>query len=76
MADNVALDEKTGRKYFLDVATLFMLFMHGLQILLLKNTLTEQDKPLTLAQQSRIFIFGVFELFAWQKQQQAAPNKK
>lgn len=60
-------------KYFIDVALFFMVVMHGLQLVLLKST-QPKDQPISRGQQIKIFIFGVFELLAWQKQQ--PPLKK
>lgn len=54
---------------FVNVALIFMVLMHGLQLSLLKATQPKEGPPLSRAQQIRIFIFGVFELLAWQKQQ-------
>lgn len=54
---------------FVNVAMVFTIMMHGLQLTLLKATQSETSKPLTNLQQIRIFIFGVFELLAWQKKQ-------
>lgn len=55
--------------YFLYVGLAFMVLMHGLKLLMLKAmVLPGQAKP-TAAQQWRIFIFGVFELIAWQRKQ-------
>ena len=61
-------------KYFIDVATIFMVLMHGLQLVLLKST-QPKDQPISGWQQARIFIFGVFELLAWQKKQPQRPKK-
>lgn len=60
-------------KYFIDVALFFMVVMHGFQLLLLKST-QPKDQPISGGQQCKIFIFGVFELLAWQKKQ--SPLKK
>lgn len=54
---------------FVNVALIFMVLMHGLQLSLLKATQPKDGPALGRAQQIRIFIFGVFELLAWQKQQ-------
>lgn len=52
---------------FVNVALVFMVLMHGLQMLLLKATLTKNGPALSRGQQLRIFLFGVFELLVWQK---------
>lgn len=54
---------------FVNVALIFMVLMHGLQLSLLKATQPKEGPALSRARQIRIFIFGVFELLAWQKQQ-------
>ncbi|MBT0727361.1 DUF1145 family protein [Rosenbergiella australiborealis] len=54
-------------KYFIDVALLFMVVMHGLQLVLLKATQTPSVPKMTKKEEFRIFIFGVFELLAWQR---------
>lgn len=55
--------------YFLYVGLAFMTMMHGLKVLMLKTMiLPGQPKP-TAAEQWRMFIFGVFELIAWQRKQ-------
>lgn len=55
-------------KYFLYVAGGFTLFMHGLQLALLRSTLPKDGKKLSRAQSVRILLFGVFELLAWQRE--------
>ncbi|MEI9598988.1 DUF1145 family protein [Moellerella wisconsensis] len=65
-------------KYFMDIAMIFMIFMHALQTLFMKSTLSKQQK-LSGWLQVRIFLFGVFELLVIQKKQQqqlAAKSKK
>lgn len=58
--------------YFLYVGLAFMTVMHGLKMMMLKAmVLPGQPKP-TAAELWRIFIFGVFELMAWQKKQRLA----
>ncbi|GKX55568.1 hypothetical protein SOASR030_16800 [Leminorella grimontii] len=57
-------------KYFLYVAMGFTLFMHGLQLALLKSTLPKDGEKMSGAQSIRILLFGVFELLAWQQNQQ------
>jgi putative membrane protein len=61
---------------FLNVAMIFMALMHGLQLTLLKSTQPKEGPALSRAQQFRIFLFGVFELLAWQKKQPALKNLK
>mgnify|MGYP004446131439 CR=1 FL=1 len=56
---------------FVNVALIFMILMHGLQLTLLKDA-----PPLGRFEQVRIFIFGVFELVAWQKKLKATLRKK
>lgn len=58
-------------KYFLDIAMIFMVIMHGLQLTLLKATLTRDEGKLSRLFQARMFLFGVFEMLAWQKKQRA-----
>ncbi|WP_410016695.1 DUF1145 family protein [Sodalis sp. C49] len=58
-------------KYFLDIAMIFMVIMHGLQLTLLKATLTRDEPKLSRLFQARMFLFGVFEMLAWQKKQRA-----
>ena len=41
--------------------------MHGMQLALLKSTLPKDGPQMTTAEKVRIFLFGVFELLAWQK---------
>ncbi|STW71052.1 membrane protein [Klebsiella michiganensis] len=53
-----------------------MILMHGLQLTLLKATQTKEMPPLGRFEQIRIFIFGVFELVAWQKKLKATLKKK
>lgn len=54
-------------KYFIDVALIFMVVMHGLQLVLLKTTQPANASKMTRAEQVKLFFFGVFELLAWQK---------
>ncbi|MBT9432194.1 DUF1145 family protein [Candidatus Sodalis endolongispinus] len=58
-------------KYFLDIVLFFMVVMHALQLTLLKATLTKDEAKPRAAFQERVFLFGVFEMVAWQKQQRA-----
>lgn len=58
-------------KYFMDVAMVFMIFMHALQTIFLKAALGKEEK-LSGLMQVRIFFFGVFELLAIQKKQKQA----
>ncbi|CNL49528.1 DUF1145 family protein [Yersinia alsatica] len=64
----------TPLKYFINVAMIFMVLMHGLQLVLLKST-QPKDQPISRLQQVKIFVFGVFELLAWQKKQPPIPKK-
>ncbi|WP_025118964.1 MULTISPECIES: DUF1145 family protein [unclassified Serratia (in: enterobacteria)] len=59
--------------YFINVALFFMVVMHGLQLVLLKST-QPKDQPISRWLETKIFIFGVFELLDWQKKQ--PPLKK
>ncbi|WP_034945025.1 DUF1145 family protein [Erwinia oleae] len=54
-------------KYFIDVALLFMVIMHGLQLVLMRATQPKTAPKLSGITQAKIFFFGVFELLAWQK---------
>lgn len=53
--------------YFVNVALIFMVLMHGLQLVLLKATQPKDGIKLSRLTQVKIFFFGVFELLAWQK---------
>ena len=55
---------------FVNVALIFMI------LTLLKATQTKEMPPLGRFEQIRIFIFGVFELVAWQKKLKATLKKK
>ncbi|KEA50746.1 MULTISPECIES: DUF1145 family protein [Mangrovibacter] len=59
--------------YFMNVAMVFTFFMHGLQVTLLKASQGKDSPKIGTLQQTRIFLFGVFELLAWQKKQQKKP---
>lgn len=52
---------------FVNVALIFTVLMHGMQLALLKSTQPKDSPPLSRAEQIKIFIFGVFELLIWQK---------
>lgn len=52
---------------FLNVAFIFTLLMHGLQVAMLKSSLPAKQKKLGFIQEIKIFLFGVFELIIWQK---------
>lgn len=52
---------------FVNVALIFMVIMHGLQLGLLKATQPKDGAPLSNIAQAKIFVFGVFELLVWQK---------
>lgn len=54
-------------KYFIDVALIFMVIMHGLQVVLLKATQTANGPKMTRKEEIKLFVFGVFELLSWQK---------
>ncbi|WP_034917728.1 DUF1145 family protein [Erwinia sp. 9145] len=54
-------------KYFIDVALIFMVIMHGLQLVLMRATQPKTAPGLSGVTQAKIFFFGVFELLAWQK---------
>lgn len=62
-------------RYFLDVAMVFMFFMHGVQVMLLKATQAKDQPAIGFWLQLRIFLFGVFELLAWQKKQPPLPKR-
>ncbi|MGV3344601.1 DUF1145 family protein [Enterobacteriaceae bacterium LUAb1] len=61
--------------YFIHVALFFMIVMHGLQVILLKATQPQSGPAISRAEQSKIFLFGLFELLAWQKKQFSEKNK-
>lgn len=52
---------------FVNVALIFMVIMHGLQLSLLKATQPKDGPALGRLEQAKIFVFGVFELLVWQK---------
>ena len=54
-------------KYFIDVALIFIVLRHGLQVVLLKATQTGAGPKMTRKEEIKLFIFGVFELLSWQK---------
>ncbi|RPE01473.1 DUF1145 family protein [Candidatus Pantoea deserta] len=54
-------------RYFIHVALFFMVLMHGLQLTLLRATQPKEAPPIDRWTQTKIFLFGVFELLAWQK---------
>jgi len=54
---------------FVNVALIFMVLMHGLQLAMLKATQPKDAPPMSKPEKIRIFVFGVFELLAWQKKQ-------
>jgi len=64
---NIVHPFKYPANIFINVALVFMILMHGLQLALLKATQPKEGPPLTAAHKARIFVFGVFELVAWQK---------
>ncbi|WP_446908546.1 DUF1145 family protein [Klebsiella pneumoniae] len=55
---------------FVNVALIFMILLT-----LLKATQPKEAPPLSRFEQIRIFIFGVFELVAWQKKLKATLKK-
>jgi len=57
-------------KYFVDVALLFMVIMHGLQLVLMRATQPKKGPKISGITQIRFFFFGVFELLVWQKKHQ------
>ena len=59
---------------FVNVALIFMILMHGLQLVLLRTTQTKDAPPIDRVTQAKVFLFGVFELVAWQKKN--FPRKK
>ncbi|BBU80097.1 membrane protein [Escherichia coli] len=50
---------------FVNVALIFTVLMHGMQLALLKSTLPKDGPQMTTAEKVRIFLFGVFELLVW-----------
>jgi putative membrane protein len=69
LATNIIHPFPKPLNYFLHAAMVFMFFMHGIQVLLLKTAQGKQQTSLSTGLQIRIFLFGVFELLAWQKKQ-------
>jgi Predicted membrane protein len=59
---------------FVNVALVFMVLMHGMQMALLQSTLPKDGPKMTRGEKIRIFLFGVFELLLWQKK--ITPKKK
>ncbi len=59
---------------FVNVALVFMVLMHGMQMALLQSTMPKDGPQMSRGEKARIFLFGVFELLAWQKK--VAPKKK
>jgi len=53
--------------WFINVALIFMILMHGLQLVLLRTTQGKDVPPIDRVTQIKVFLFGVFELVAWQK---------
>lgn len=60
---------------FVNVALVFMVLMHGMQMALLKTTLPKDGPQMTTWEKIRIFLFGVFELLVWQKKFKAQMKK-
>lgn len=52
---------------FVNVALIFMVLMHGMQLALLNSTMPKDGPQMTNGEKIRIFLFGVFELLVWQK---------
>ena len=52
---------------FVNVALIFTVLMHGMQLALLKSTLPKDGPQMTTAEKVRIFLFGVVELLVGQK---------
>ncbi|BBQ81831.1 MULTISPECIES: DUF1145 family protein [Enterobacteriaceae] len=61
---------------FVNVALVFMVLMHGMQMALLQSTLPKDGPQMTRGEKVRIFLFGVFELLVWQKKIGASLKKK
>ncbi|WGL56480.1 DUF1145 family protein [Kluyvera intermedia] len=62
---------------FVNVALIFMVLMHGMQMALLQSTMPKDGPQMTRGEKVRIFLFGVFELLIWQKKISAnLKNKK
>ncbi|MDF3826662.1 MULTISPECIES: DUF1145 family protein [unclassified Pseudocitrobacter] len=59
---------------FVNVALVFMVLMHGMQLALLQSTIPKDGPQMTKSEKVRIFLFGVFELLVWQKK--ITPKKK
>ncbi|MDX6019383.1 DUF1145 family protein [Scandinavium sp. V105_16] len=73
---NVVHPFKFPVNIFVNVALIFMILMHGLQMTLLKATMPKDGPQMTRGEQVRVFLFGVFELIAWQKKMKLTPKKK
>lgn len=52
---------------FVNVALIFTVLMHGMQLALLKSTLPKDGPQMTTAEKVRFSFSGVFELLVWQK---------
>ena len=50
---------------FVNVALIFTVLMHGMQLALLKSTLPKDGPQMTTAEKVLVFLFGVFELLGW-----------
>ncbi len=57
--------------YILNAAFAFMIIMHILKLFMFKLTLANEQGQLSKVAQLRLFLFGVFELLAWQKKWQS-----
>lgn len=69
LISNIIYPAPKPLKYFIDIALIFMILMHGLQLVLMKYTQPKGSAPLKGMTQLNLFIFGVFELLALQKKQ-------
>lgn len=61
---------------FVNVALIFMVLMHGMQMALLQSTMPKDGPQMSRGEKVRIFLFGVFELLVWQKKIGSSLKKK
>ena len=61
---------------FVNVALIFIVLMHWMQMALLQSTMPKDGPQMTFGEKVRIFLFGVFELLVWQKKTAASLKKK
>ena len=61
---------------FVNVALIFMVLMHGMQMALLQSTMPKDGPQMTFGEKVRIFLLGVFELLVWQNKTAASLKKK